>query len=333
MTQLKANEMNESLPSRELHVVLGAGQIGPRVAERLLAKGHRVRLVRQQAQTSSRRGLEIVSGDMSDPAFAVRATQGASVVYDCMNPAYHRWAEQLLPLARGALLGATKASARLVALDCLYMYGRPQGAMSETTPMNPCSKKGELRVKLAEMRMGAHQRGEARVTIGRASDFFGSNLPYSAWSDRFYQRALRGAAVECMGDPDMPHAYTYVEDIARALVTLGERDEASGQVWHLPTNAAESTQALATRLGDALGMSIRVKRVPLWLMKIVGVFEPFLREVQEMVYQWEVPFMVDDSKFRAAFGYGATPTHTAVQATAGWAREHYGIKTLAPTDA
>ncbi|WP_437683502.1 NAD-dependent epimerase/dehydratase family protein [Sorangium sp. So ce131] len=313
--------------SSRLHVVFGAGQIGPRVADLLLAQGHRVRLVQrtQRAPSSERAGLTRVYGDVTDLAFAEEAARGASVVYDCMNPPYHLWPEQLLPIARGALHGASKAGAKLVALDCLYMYGAPDGPMREDSPRRPCSKKGALRVELEALRLSAQRRGDVRVAIGRASDFFGRDLPLSAWSERFYQRALAGKAVECMGDPDMPHSYTYVEDVARGLVTLGERDEAMGHVWHLPTAPAESTRALARRLGRALGLDVKVSRLPRFVLRAAGVFSPFLREAAEMAYQWDMPYVIDDARFRATFGWSATPVERQVAEVAAWARRKYNI--------
>jgi len=305
--------------SNDIHVILGAGQIGSRLAEVLLAKGHRVRLVRKGPGGEPRANLEHASGNIMDLAFAEQATRGAAVVYDCMNPAYHMWPEHLLPMARGALHGARKAGAKLVALDCLYMYGRPVGPMREDSPLTPCSKKGALRVQLAELRLSADRRGDVRVAIGRASDFFGSNLPYSLWSDRFFQRVFAGRAAECMGDPDALHSYTYAPDIARALATLGEREEAMGRVWHLPTNAAESTRMLAQRLGRALELEVQVARVPKWVARALGIFDPMLRELVEMMYQWDVPYVMDDSRFRKAFGYGPTPIEEAVAEVATWA--------------
>lgn len=312
-------------PDSPLHVVLGAGQIGSRVATRLTAAGHRVRQIHTGRSAHARAGVERVAGDITDLAFAEAATRGAAVVYDCMNPPYHKWPTLLLPIARGALHGAARAGARLVALDCLYMYGRPQGPMREDSPLNPCSKKGAQRVELAELRLAAHRRGDVAVAIGRASDFFGADLPFSAWSDRFYKKVLAGRPAECMGDPDMPHAYTYVEDIADALVLLGARDEAPGQVWHLPTAPAESTRALARRLGAALGLRADVARMPRLLLRALGLVSPFMREVAEMTYQWEVPFEVDDSRYRASFGVAPTPVDDQVERTAAWARQRYGL--------
>ncbi|PCC75643.1 Nucleoside-diphosphate-sugar epimerase [Nannocystis exedens] len=308
--------------SAPLHVVLGAGQIGGRVVELLRARGLRVRQVRRSAVGV---GPELVAGDITDLDFARRAVEGAAVVYDCMNPAYHRWPQELLPMARGALHGARHAGARLVALDCLYMYGRPGGPMREDSPQVPCSKKGELRVKLGELRLAADRRGDVPVAIARASDFFGADLAYAVWNDRFFRRVLAGRKGQMFGDPDLPHAYTYVEDVARALVTLGTSDRGFGHVWHVPTPPAESTRSLTQRLGRALGRDADVTSVPRWLVRTLGLVSPTMREMAEMIYQWEVPFEVDDSKFRAAFGWSATPVDEAVARTAAWARTRYGL--------
>lgn len=302
-----------------LHVILGAGQVGARLAALLRSRGLQVRQVRRSGASSA----EVMVGDMRERGFAARATAGAAVVYDCMNPAYHRWPQELLAIAGGALHGAQQAGARLVALDCLYMYGRPEGPMREDSPLNPCSRKGELRVKLAELRLAAHRRGDVRVAIGRASDFFGPDLQQSLWNDRFMRRILAGGKGEVFGDPDLPHSFTYTGDVARGLMVLGEHEAALGQVWHLPTPAAESTRALAARLGRALGVAGAVKAVPRWLVRTMGLVSPMMRELVEMIYQFELPYVIDDSKFRAAFGEAATPVDEAVAATAAWARQRF----------
>lgn len=309
--------------SSSVHVILGAGQVGSRLTRLLRDRGHLVRVVSRRQKSSVTPGLEQLGGDMTDLDFAERATRGASVVYDCMNPPYHRWPELLLPIARGALHGARRAGAKLVALDCLYMYGSPTGPMDEDAPLDPCSEKGALRVELGELRLSAHRAGDVRVTIGRASDFFGANLPYSCWNDRFFQRIFAGKPGECLGDPDMPHSYTYVEDVARALATLGQRDEADGRVFHLPTNAAESTRAFTRRLGRALGLDADVRRSSRFALRAIGLLSPFMRELAEMTYQWDVPFVIDDRRFRRTFGHGPTPIDQAVAATARWARGRF----------
>lgn len=256
-----------------------------------------------------------------------------------LDPQYHQWPRLLLALGRGSLHGATRAGARLVALDCLYALGAPDAPMREDTLHAPRSKKGELRVALEQLRTDAARRGDLSLAIGRASDFFGPELAYSAWSERFFTRIYAGKAAECMGDPDVPHAYNFADDVARALVTLGEDPRALGvhgrdgfsSIWHLPTAPAESTRQLAARVGRALNLEARVARVPRWLIKTAALFSPFMRELAEMTYQWDVPFLVDDSRFVTTFGQPATPLAESAAVTAAWAAQRFGAP--APAEA
>jgi nucleoside-diphosphate-sugar epimerase len=132
-----------------------------------------------------------------------------------------------------------------------------------------------------------------------------------------------GKSVECPGDPDLPHSYTYADDVARGLVTLGERAEALGRTWHLPTSSSESTRALATRVGEAVGVRARVSAIPQWVWPVAGVFSPAMRATAEMTYQWKVPYVIDDSLFRTTFGVSATPLEAAVREVAEAALAKY----------
>jgi len=306
-------------PSSSLQVVLGAGQIGQRVAQLLLAQGHRVRLVRRGAPGPAQQRLEWAQGDVADLAFAEQVSAGARVVYDCTNPAYHLWAEQLMPLARGSLHAARHAGARLVALDCLYAYGKPSERMREDTVQAPVTPKGVLRRDQSELRLQALARGDVEVAMGRASDFFGPDVPTSFWGPRFFDRVASGKSAQFVGELDLPHAYTYAPDVAAALVTLGEHEGAVGGIWHLPTEEALSTRQVATRVGEAMGRRVTCSRMPGALLAAVGLFSPMLREVAKMAYQWEVPFLVDDSKFRRTFSATPTPWAEQFARTARWA--------------
>ena len=295
-----------------LHVVLGAGQVGARLATRLLKAGHRVRTVRQRGVDATDGLHETLTGDLTDLSFAERAGRGATVIYECLNPPYWEWHRLLLPLGRGALHAATSAGARLVALENLYPYGAPGHPITEDTPFAPCSRKGELRVRLHEQRM-AHRD---RIAIGRASDFFGPALPSSWWSQRFLDHVFAGKKGECPGDPDLPHAYTFVDDIAAALEVMGARDDAFGHTWMLPTAPAWSTRAITRALGAALGLEADSAKVPRLVLKALGLFNPLIRETVEMAYQWDVPFTLDDARFVQTFGLRATPLEAAIAQTA-----------------
>jgi nucleoside-diphosphate-sugar epimerase len=264
------------MTNQDLHVVFGAGQVGTRIATQLLAAGTRVRVVSRNPAPPQ--GAESAAADARDPSAAAQAAAGASVIYDTTNPLYHHWKRDLLALGAGPLHAAKVTGAQLVALDCLYMYGAPDGPMTETTPMVPVARKGALRKELAELRLGAVARGEAHVAIARASDFFGPGLPNSWWSERFFQRVLAGKSGECIGDPDQLHSYTYAEDVARAMVVLGGATDIDG-VWHVPTVAAQTTRQLADRLGQALEVTINLKPMSRFALRAIGLFAPFLGEV------------------------------------------------------
>jgi nucleoside-diphosphate-sugar epimerase len=322
LSQQTGPERSVDLAHPELHVVFGAGQIGTRLAHLLLARGLRVRMVRRGEPGRPLPGLEWRRADIADASAAAEAARGAAVVYDCANPAeYHRWDEVLPPLKRGVREAAARAGARLVVLDCLYMVGRPERVpFDEDTPMRPCSRKGELRAMLARELFEAHARGDLRATSGRASDYFGPDVPLALLGTRFAKRILAGKPLEMGGDPDQPHGYSYAPDVARGLAVLGANPSADGKVWHLPLAWTGTTRGLVEAIGAALGRQGTVRPAPDWLMRAVGLFNPMLGAAAEMTYQWKVPYVIDDRRFRAAFGVEPTGPEQAVAETAAWIR-------------
>ena len=312
----------------ETHVVLGAGQIGKSLAKKLRAKGHDVVTVRRDASKGGADGIRLVAGNLSDLASAERIAKGAHVLYHLMNPAYHRWSTELPPMTDGVLHAARTSGARLVVLDNLYMFGRMGGVpMSETSAQAPCSRKGELRKATAARYMEADAKGEARVAIGRASDFVGPGIVDAHLGERFFQRVLKGRAGECMGDPSLPHAFTYAPDIVDALALLGSEEKALGSVWNIPTLEARSMNDWAQALSPYLKRDVRVSTLPSWLVTMLGVFVPARGELKEMRYQWQEPYRIQDAKFRAAFGVSATPFEEQVKTTVAWVLATWGKTT------
>jgi nucleoside-diphosphate-sugar epimerase len=310
-----------------LHVVLGAGQIGTTLARVLADAGHRVRIVARR-EGDAIPGVERVRADLSDPRSAAASARGATVIYGCTNVAYDRWDEELPPLIDAAVAAARDTGARLVVLDNLYAFGRTAGApMRPEGPFEPCSRKGALRKRLAERLLDAHARGDAPVAIARGSDFVGPGIVRAHLGERFFQRVFAGKPGECLGDPDQPHAFTYGDDVARGLATLGTTDRAvDGRIWHLPTLEARSMRGWASALGGALAMEVRVEPLPGWMLAALGLISPVMRELREMRYQWEEPYLVDDSAFRRELGLQPTPLDEQVRATAAWARATYGAR-------
>ena len=307
-----------TFPPSQLHVVLGAGQVGPRLIDELLARGLRVRAVRRGAPVMSRTGLEWQHGDLRDPTFAREAVRGADVVYNTTNPeAYHRWDELLVPLVRSVREAVALEHAKLVVLDNLYMVGRPQTTpFDEDAPMHPCSHKGELRKMLAE-ELAIAQANGLIATTGRAADFFGPGAgSMSALGDRLAHQLATGAPVEVFGDPELPRSYAFVPDVARGLAVLGTREQSWGAVWHLPVAWQGSTRGLVEGIAAAYGTKAKLRRVPDAFLAIAGVFSPMLGAMREMTYQWKAPFVVDDRRFRATFQVEPTPAEEALRASA-----------------
>lgn len=145
-------------------------------------------------------------------------------------------------------------------------------------------------------------------TWGRASDFFGPATPNAAvLRPDVYERVLRGRSVYVLGDPSMPHSYSYTPDVAKGLATLGTRPEAAGRMWHLPVAAQMTTRELLERFADHAGTRLEVRRVPQWALRTIGVVAPLVAALAEMTYQWEIPYLMDDGDFRRTFGVEATP--------------------------
>jgi len=312
-----------------MHVVFGAGQVGTPLAVKLIEQGKRVRVIRR-SRGEIAPGAELVPGDALDPGLCARACEGASVVYHCMNPAYDAalWAE-VVPRTMDNLIAATGgAGARLVVLDNLYMLGRTGGRpMNEDTPMNPCSRKGEIRARAAERLFEAHRKGDVRAVSGRASDYYGPRGALTYLGDFFWKPVLAGKTVRSPVDPDAVHTYHYIPDVAAGLAQLGSApDDALGRAWMLPCQPAGSMRQLTERFAKALGRRILVGRLPRLALMAAGLFVPLVREMNEMLYQWDEPFVVDDRRFRERFGAQPAAADAAARETVAWAVQHYGAR-------
>ena len=308
------------------HVVFGTGQVGHPLIGRLVADGQNVVAVNRSGR-GDLPGAQVLGGDATDPAFTTAVCAGADVVYFCLNaPSYARWSEEFPPLQAGVLAGAAKAGARLVVLDNLYAYGPPRGRqLVETMPADPTSAKSATRAAMADQLLDAHRAGQVEVAIGRASDYFGPGATHSALGETVFGTALTGKAAQVMGDPDQPHSYSYTPDVAAALVTLGTADGATGQVWHLPVAEARTTRQIVAeiyRLADHRPRLLAAGRI---ILRAIGVIQPAMREYVHTLYQFTAPWIVDDRKFRTAFGTQPTPLDDALPATLDWYRDRNAV--------
>jgi nucleoside-diphosphate-sugar epimerase len=306
----------------EPHVVLGAaGGTGSAVVRELVARGLWVRAVTRSGAMDVPEGVEQVAADVATPDGARRACAGGAVVYHCAQPDYTKWAELFPPLTRAVLDGTAEAGAKLVFADNLYMYGPPDGPMTEDTPQRAEGRKGRTRIEMAAEILGAHADGKLRCAIGRSSDYYGPRGTATAAGDIVMNAALRGKRARWLGSLDQPHTLNYLGDMARALVTLGERDEADGQVWHLPAAEPLTGRQFLALVYEAAGRVPKPGIVSRPMIRLVGLFKPLVRELDETLYQFEQPFVSDASKFQGVFGpFEPTPHPEAVKRTVDWFR-------------
>jgi nucleoside-diphosphate-sugar epimerase len=272
----------------------------------------------------------MLSGDAGDPGFATEVTRGATAIYHCMNPAYSTavWSRELPRLMTSLLEAAARNRSRLVVLDNLYMFGPMSGKpMNEDTPVAPSSRKGEIRARVAGMALEAHRTGRARVTIGRACDYYGPGGVQTYFGEMFWRRVLAGRSAQVLTPPDVPHTFHLTTDVAAGLATLGTDpdDDVCGRWWMLPAARAIALRGLVDAFGRALGRRIPIQRVPAAVLGVMGWFVPLLRELPEMRYQWTEPYLIDDRRFRTRFGLAPTPIEQGAVATVAWARATFGV--------
>jgi nucleoside-diphosphate-sugar epimerase len=316
--------MNED----RLHVVFGTGQVGRALTAHLAALGLTVRAVSRSRPPALADGVDWQGADASDADAATAAAAGASVVYQCLNAPYTSWPQRFPPLQRGVLTAAEHHSALLVTLENLYGYGPTDGKpMTEDLPLRATTVKGRTRAAMTQELLAAAQAGRVQVAIGRASDFFGAGVTETTLGERVFANALAGRRADFLGDPDLPHTYSYVPDIAAGLTTLGTDERAIGGVWHLPGPETVTTRQLLELVAGEIGHPVAVRSLPKLAVRALGLFKPTLRGLAEMAYEFEQPFVLDTTKYQSTFATDSTPLSTAIAATVAWYRSRGGAPT------
>ena len=304
------------------HVVFGTGAVGSPLARELVARGEQV-----VAVSRSGRGdvgnASVLAGDAGDADFVGMATDGAAVIYQCLNAPYTKWPEFFPPWQRNLIDAAKASGAKLVSFENLYAYGPTNGApLTEDLPFNATGKKGKVRGAMSAELLAAHAAGDLRATMGRASDYFGPAGLLTHMGERVFYPILAGKKAQVFGNPDLPHTFSYSLDIAAGLATLGTDDRADGQAWHLPNAETLTTRDIIGRIAEAAGTEGGVSPMPGFLVNIVGLFNGNVREIKEVLFEFKDPFIVDSSKFESTFGQTATSLRQSIPATLEWFRQN-----------
>jgi nucleoside-diphosphate-sugar epimerase len=305
-----------------LHVIVGAGPVGSLTASLLAKSGQDVRIVTRRGDGPEDPRIERVQADASDPDVLRPLVSGAAALYDAASPPYHRWTTDWPPLAASILSAAERTGAVLITVSNLYGYGPSDHPMQESDPLIANTSKGRVRARIWQDALAAHQEGRVRATELRSSDYFGPHVLLSELGSRIIPRLLAGKQVRVLGDPDTPHSWTYICDVARALTVLGSDQRAWGRAWHTPTNPPLSQREIIAALCTAADVPVpQVRTIPALATRTLGIFVPTIRELAEVRYQFDMPFIVDSSAAQTAFGLAPTPMGTALEKTVTWYRE------------
>jgi len=317
-----------------LEVVFGSGPVGQAVARALLVDGRKVKMISKSGRLpgefvdalgeSERSLLQSASVDLvtGDPASLASAVRGAATIYHCVSTPYQEWHRTLAPIQDSLVAAAVEAGALLAVADNLYGYARGIERIDEDSPVDPPSRKGRLRARLHEALLEAAGEKGLRFVSIRASDFYGPGVTWQGvfGTTRFLDPLIAGKRPALLGNPDLPHSYSFIDDFGRALVLAAHDEKALGRAWIVPNDRTLTSREVAAKFAEEAGVRAGVSALPRVAVSLAGLFNPLIREVLEVLYQKEEPYIVDGSRFKTTFDFTPTPLEEGIRKTLAWYR-------------
>jgi nucleoside-diphosphate-sugar epimerase len=299
--------------------ILGAGgAISNELVKLLAKKNEPFRLVGRSPRTMPGTA-ETVAADLTDKDQTVRAVAGSSIVHLLVGLKYDYkvWREMWPRVMSNTIEACKRAGAKLIFFDNVYMYGRVSGPMTEATPFNPCSKKGEIRAKIADTLIKEWKAGSLTGMIARAADFYGPNSQNSVANVLVFEPLSKNRKPSWLVNDSVPHSYTFTPDAAQSLVQLAERATAWNQTWHVPTTPNPPTgKEFVALAAKEFGVATKYRILNRPVLRLVGWFNPPIGESYEMLYQSDSPYLFDSTKFAKEFGFAGTPYSDGIRTTA-----------------
>jgi nucleoside-diphosphate-sugar epimerase len=262
---------------------------------------------------------DLFPADLSNPAFVDQAVEGSDVVYLVVGFDYNLkvWEEKWPTLMRATINACIKHNARLVFFDNVYSYDiNAIPHMTEESEYNPPSRKGAVRKQISQMLMDEVKAGKLMALIARSADFYGPGNDKSFANEMVYKNFLKGRRANWFIDADKKHSFTYTPDAAKATALLGNTDDAYNTIWHLPTDKNTLTgREFIELFSKEMKVSNKLVVMPMWMVKLAGIFVPVLKEMREMMYQYDRDYFFDSSKFDKRFNFKTTTYQEGVRNT------------------
>jgi nucleoside-diphosphate-sugar epimerase len=299
--------------------ILGSGgAIGNELVKLLAAKSQPFRLVGRNPRVV-RGATETVTADLTDKDQAIRAIAGSRVVYLVVGLKYdHKlWQDMWPRVMSNAIEACKRASAKLIFFDNVYMYGKVSGLMTEETGFNPCSKKGEIRAKIATTLINEWKAGALTGMIARSADFYGPDTRNGVPNLLVFAPFAKKQKASWLVNDAVPHSFTYTPDAAQSLAQLAERATAWNQTWHVPTTPNPPTgKEFVALAAKEFGVAPKYRVLSRLMLRLAGWFDPLVAESYEMLYQSDSPYLFDSRKFAKEFGFAGTPYADGIRTTA-----------------
>lgn len=300
-----------------MQTIIGSGgAIGLPLAKELKKYTEKIRLVSRNPQKVNETD-ELFSMDANNLTKLNEAIVGSKVVYVTIGFKYNIkvWQSLWPPFMRTVINTCKVNNAKLVFFDNVYLYDKSTiPFMTENSPIGPPSKKGEVRKQLNEMIMNEVQKGSLTALIARSADFYGPDTNNSIIGEMVVKNLMKNKKAQTFGDINKIHTYTYTPDAGKATALLGNTTDAYNQVWHVPTTKEKLTnQQWIDLIAEGMNIQAKIQYIPTWIIHMLGIFIPLMREFPEMVYQNKMDYVFDSSKFEKRFGLTATAPKDGVK--------------------
>ena len=300
-----------------VQTILGSGGgIGIPLARELKNYTDDIRLVSRNPKKVNDTD-QLFPADVNDLNQVDKAIAGSEIVYVTIGFEYNLkvWEKTWPAFMKQVIDSCIRHNAKMVFFDNMYMYDRSAiPFMTETAPVNPPSKKGRVRKHLREMILNEVEKGKLNALIARSADFYGPDNKNSVLKIMVIDNFKKGKKAQSFGSPDKIHTFTYTPDAAKATAILGNTPDAYGQEWHVPTTKEKLTSRQWIELiARELQTEAKIQEVPAFMIKLLGIFIPVMREFPEMLYQYEQDYVFDSSKFEKRFGITATPPEEGIR--------------------
>jgi len=292
-----------------MHTILGAGgPVANALTNQLINTNETVRLVSRRPVTFTANNVSWEKADLLNYHEVATAAKGSTVIYLCAGLVYDKtiWQQQWPVIMQNVINVAKENQARLIFFDNVYMYGLVNGPMTENTPYNPNSAKGEVRARIATQLMDEAKAGNINASIARAADFYGAESKNSFVDMMVLDKYAKKQKAQWLGNAACLHNFTFVPDAGKAMALLGQHPESDNQIWHLPTPPSVPGKELIQIAAKVFGVEPGYMAINKFMLQLAGLFSKTIRGTVEMYYQYNHDYIFDSSKFEKAFDFKPT---------------------------